>query len=351
MTFERRQVEAGVVGAGSWGTAIAHLLHENGHRVRLWSYEEDVVRTIRETNENRSYLPGVTLSPEIRVSGDLGDVVRGAELVVSVSPAQFVGQVMGEAGPHVDPAALVVSASKGIEIDTLRRMDQVLSEVLPRRASERLVILSGPSFAAEVARRQPTAVVAASASREARLEVQSIFRSPTFRVYTNPDVVGVELAGALKNVVALAAGVCAGLDFGHNTRAAVITRGLAEVTRLGVAMGAETSTFYGLAGIGDLVLTCTGELSRNRTVGARLGRGEKIDEILSEMKAVAEGVRTTPAAYALAKQFDVEMPIVEQMHAILERGKDPLEAVKELMLREPRPESDSSPGPAERITS
>ncbi len=342
MTSKGRLVDAAVVGAGSWGTALAHLLHRNGHRVRLWSYEEDLARSIEELGENRSYLPGIAFPPEIRVSNQLDEVVSGAELIVSVSPAQFVGRVMREAAPAVDPGALVVSASKGIEIQTLRRMDEVLEEILSPQVAKRLVLLSGPSFASEVAGGQPTAIVAASESAEARLEVQRVFRSPTFRVYTNPDVVGVGLGGALKNVIALAAGVCAGLDFGHNTQAALLTRGLAEITRLGVAMGAKPSTFYGLAGIGDLVLTCTGELSRNRMVGMRLGRGESLETILSEMTAVVEGVRTTSAAHGLAKSFDVEMPIVSQVYAILKEGKAPLDAVRDLMLRDPRSEADST---------
>ena len=333
-------VDAAVIGAGSWGTALAHLLSRNGHRVRLWSYEREVEAELRESRENRSYLPGIRIPEAVEVSGEFEDVLPRAELVVSVSPAQFVGEVMGEAARYMDPGALVVSASKGIETHSLRRMEEVLRAVLPPGATERLAILSGPSFAAEVAEGQPTAVVAASESREARLEVQRVFGSPSFRVYTNPDVLGVELGGALKNVIALAAGVCAGLGFGHNTQAALITRGLAEITRLGVAMGAETSTFYGLAGIGDLVLTCTGELSRNRTVGIRLGRGEALEGILEDMHAVAEGVATTPATYALSQRFAVEMPIVGQMHAILEEGKAPLAAVEELMLRDPRPEPE-----------
>jgi glycerol-3-phosphate dehydrogenase (NAD(P)+) len=337
-----RPVEAAVVGAGGWGTALAHLLHRNGHSVRLWSFDEDVARAIRETGENGIFLPGVALSPQIQVSGELEEVVSGAELVLSVSPSQFVGQVMERAAPYIDPGTLLVSASKGIEIATLRRMDEVLGEIFPTQA-DRMVVLSGPSFASEVAEGQPTLVVAASRSHEARLEAQRVFRSETFRVYTNPDVIGVEIGGALKNVIALAAGVCAGLGFGQNTQAALITRGLAEITRLGLAMGAQTSTFYGLAGIGDLVLTCTGESSRNRRVGTRLGGGETIGRILSDMKAVAEGVRTAAAAHALASRFEVEMPIVNQMYAILEEGKPPLEAVKELMLRDPRPESDGKP--------
>lgn len=335
-------VDAAVVGAGGWGTAIAHLLNRNGHRVRLWAFESEVEAEIRESGENRTYLPGIRVPSAVRVSTELEQVVAGAELIVSVSPAQFVGEVMRAASRFVDEGALLVSASKGIEIQSLRRMDQVLRAVLPAPAARRLAVLSGPSFATEVARGQPTAVVAASESKEARLEVQRVFGSPTFRVYTNPDVLGVELGGALKNVIALAAGVCAGLEFGHNTQAALITRGLAEITRLGVAMGAKTSTFYGLAGIGDLVLTCTGELSRNRAVGIRLGRGESLDAILSDMKAVAEGVRTTPATHALSRRFSVEMPIVSQMNAILEQGKRPLEAVEELMLRDPKPESEGA---------
>ena len=336
-------IDAAVVGAGSWGTALAHLLHRNGHRVRLWSFEEEVARCVREEGENRRYLPGIALPSEIQVSTDLAHTVSGAELVVSVSPAQFVGAVMRQATPYLDPDCLLVSASKGIEIDTQRRMGEVLEGLLPGDGLDRVVILSGPSFASEVARGQPTAVVAASTSKSARLEVQRVFRSESFRVYTHSDVIGVDIAGSLKNVIALGAGVCAGLDFGHNTQAALITRGLAEITRLGIAMGASTSTFYGLAGIGDLVLTCTGNLSRNRTVGLRLGRGETLEAILADMTAVAEGVRTAAAARALAKRFNVEMPIIEQVNAILEGTRPPLDAVRELMLRDPRSETEEDP--------
>ncbi|MSR23063.1 MAG: NAD(P)-dependent glycerol-3-phosphate dehydrogenase [Gemmatimonadetes bacterium] len=328
-----------VVGAGSWGTALAQLLARNGHTVRLWSYEEDVVRSIQETGENQKYLPGIQLSPDLLVSSRMEDVIPGARIVLSVSPSQHVRQVMRDAVRLMDADAIVVSASKGIEVGTLERMDQVLLSLLPPGGEDRLVVLSGPSFAAEVARMMPTAVVAAGTSVQACNEVQLVFNTPTFRVYTIRDVVGVELGGALKNVVALAAGVVAGLEFGHNALAALITRGLAEMTRLGVAMGAEAATFYGLAGLGDLVLTCTGDLSRNRTVGARLARGETLEAILADMQAVAEGVRTTPAVHALARKYGVEMPIVDQVYAILEEGKAPLDAFQELMLREPRQES------------
>jgi glycerol-3-phosphate dehydrogenase (NAD(P)+) len=331
-------VNAAVVGAGSWGTALSLVLHGNGHAVSLWSYEAEVVEGVRATGENRLYLPGIPIPQKIRVTGSLEEALDGAEVVVSVSPAQFVGRVMAEAVPYLAPGVLVVSASKGIEIDTRRRMDEVLGSLLPPRTMERFSVISGPSFALEVARGVPTAVVVASRSGEARRQAQELFSSPRFRVYTNRDVVGVELGGAVKNVIALAAGVASGLEFGHNTLAALMTRGLAEITRLGVAMGAEQSTFSGLAGMGDLVLTCTGELSRNRTVGARLGRGERLDEILADMRQVAEGVRTAPAVRALARHHGVEMPIVEEVNAVLEGVRSPLDAVESLMQRDPKPE-------------
>jgi len=339
MSRNREAVRAAVVGAGSWGTAIATLLHRNGHEVALWTFEEEVVESIRREGENRVYLPGIPISPGIRVSHRLEDVVSGASVVVSVSPAQHVGRVMAEAALHLSPDAIVVSASKGIETDSLRTMDEVLAPLLPPGRTEALVILSGPSFAIEVAQGQPTAVVAASRSPEAMLRIRDVFLSPSFRVYTNPDVIGVELAGAVKNVVALAAGVLAGLDLGYNTQAALMTRGLAEMSRLGVAMGADPATFAGLAGLGDLVLTCTGPLSRNRSVGVRLGRGEPLDEILREMRSVAEGVRTAPAVRALARRHGVDMPIVEQVWGILQGDRSPADAVRELMLRDPKAEA------------
>jgi glycerol-3-phosphate dehydrogenase (NAD(P)+) len=330
-------VRAAVVGAGSWGTALAALLAKRGNEVVLWSYEQDVVRSIASSRTN-PYLPDVALPDALRATHDLAEAVRGAALVVSVSPSQFVGRVMGEAAEHIAAGAIVVSASKGLEIDTLRRMDQVLGDKLPPALMERFCVLSGPSFAVEVAREAPTAVVVASESGEAALVAQSVFQTGYFRVYTNTDVVGVELAGALKNVIALAAGVTAGLGYGHNTQAALITRGLAEITRLGVAMGAQKATFSGLAGMGDLVLTCTGSLSRNRTVGYRLGRGETLEGILSDMKAVAEGVKTARAVHALAARHGVEMPISEQVHAIVYEGREPAEALRALMTRDPKPE-------------
>jgi len=331
-----KAVTAAVVGAGSWGTALASLLARAGHRVTMWSFEEEVARSVNEHRLN-PYLDGVVLPEALTATTDLPKAVAGAELVVSVSPSQVVGTVMKQAAPHLGPDAVLVSASKGIEMETLRRMDEVLADVAPA-AIDRFCVLSGPSFAAEVARDGPTAVVVASHSREAAERVQSAFQTPSFRVYTNRDVVGVELGGALKNVVALAAGAVAGLGFGHNTLAAVITRGLAEMTRLGLALGAERATFSGLAGMGDLVLTCTGQLSRNRTVGFRLGRGESLQDILADMTAVAEGVKTSEAVHALARRHRVEMPIAEQVYSIVHEGASAEEAVRTLMLRDPRPE-------------
>lgn len=327
-----------VVGAGSWGTALALLLAGKGLPVRLWSYEADVVAEIREHGENRSFLPGFPLPEAVEPTTDLGLALEGAHVVVSVSPSQHAGGVLAGALDHLDPEALVVTASKGIEIASLRTMDQVLAELLPAPQHRRLVVISGPSFAAEVADGLPTAVVVASRDGGAALEAQALFQTPSFRVYTNDDVMGVELGGALKNVVALAAGVASGLGFGHNTLAALITRGLAEITRLGLVMGARRSTFSGLAGMGDLVLTCTGDLSRNRTVGTRLGQGEALEDILGDMRAVAEGVRTAPAVRDLARRHGVEMPIVEEVCAILEGVRSPSEAVRSLMLRDPKPE-------------
>lgn len=332
------QTKVAVVGAGSWGTALAGVLADNGHRTVLWAREPEVAAEVNASHTNATYLPDVTLPDALTATSLLAEALADAAVVVSVAPSQFVASVMGEAAPHLGEDTLVVSASKGIEINTLRRMDQVMDEVLTPAQRARFSVLSGPSFAAEVARRAPTAVVAASGDPEAARRVQSLFQNRTFRVYTNPDVIGVELGGALKNVVALGAGVAAGLGFGHNTRAALITRGLAEITRLGVAMGARRETFSGLAGMGDLVLTCTGDLSRNRTVGFRLGQGESLDEILGEMRAVAEGVKTAEAVVALAARHGVEMPIAAEVHAILTQGRSPREALDNLMSRDPKPE-------------
>ncbi len=327
-----------VVGAGSWGTALSALLAKKGHDVCLWAFEPEVAEQITQNRENGSYLSGIELPENLRSTADLATALQGAEVVVSVSPAQVVGAVMAEAAEHIDQDALIISASKGIETTTLRRMDEVMSEVLDPAQMDGFTVLSGPSFAVEVARGIPTAVVAASASEDAALAAQELFQTEYFRVYTGSDVIGVELGGALKNVIALGAGVAAGLRCGHNTLAALVTRGLAEMRRLGVAMGAHASTFSGLAGMGDLFLTCTGTLSRNRTVGYRLGQGEALDTILGEMSAVAEGVATATAVHDLAARYGVDMPIAEEVFGILTQGTDPGRAVENLMQRDPKPE-------------
>jgi len=331
-------LKVGVVGAGSWGTALARVLAKKGHQVSLWAREPEVVVEIQEFRENRTFLPGVELPGTLEASNDLPAVLAEKKMVVSVIPSQFVSTVLGGVADVLHPEAQVVSASKGIEVATGKRMDEVLTGILTAEQSHRLTFLSGPSFATEVGREAPTAVVVASRSDQAAVAAQAAFQTDYFRVYTNPDVLGVELGGALKNVIALAAGAVAGLGFGHNTLAALITRGLAEITRLGVAMGADPATFSGLAGMGDLVLTCTGALSRNRTVGYRLGQGEALQEILEDMRGVAEGVKTVQAVRELARAAQVEMPISEEVHAILWEGRAPAEAIRNLMQRQPRPE-------------
>lgn len=326
-----------VVGAGSWGTALADLLARAGHDVRLWAREEEVVRDIEEHGRNRAFLDGVMLDRErLAATNDLAEALDGADAVVWVCPAQFSRDLLTRAAALLPAEALVVSGTKGIEVSTLSRMDEIVTEVLGHDA--RFAVLSGPSFAREVADGTPTAVVAASRAPEDREMVQDMFQTERFRVYTNPDVVGVELGGALKNVIAVAAGVVAGLGLGHNSVAALITRGLAEITRLGVACGAAAGTFAGLAGMGDLVLTCTGALSRNRTVGVRLGQGESIDRILEGSRSVAEGVATARAVRLLAARHGVEMPICEEVYRILAEGTEPQDAVHRLMTRAPKSE-------------
>ena len=326
-----------VVGGGAWGTALASVLARNGHEVVLWAREE-VVRGVNTLRRNPLFLPDVELPEGLGATDRLEEAVESAQVLVNVVPSQFARSVWEPVAGAVAGDAVVVNASKGIETATLKRMDEVFAELLPARVMDRFTVVSGPSFALEVAHQAPTLVVAASRSLEAARRVQGLLQNGSFRVYTNPDVVGVELGGALKNVIAVAAGTAAGLGFGHNTMAALIARGLAEMTRLGVAMGAQRETFSGLAGMGDLVLTCTGELSRNRTVGFRLGRGEALQEILGPMRAVAEGVKTVQAVRVLAERHGVEMPISEEVHAMLTEGRSPMEALQNLMSREAKAE-------------
>jgi glycerol-3-phosphate dehydrogenase (NAD(P)+) len=328
----------GVLGAGSWGTALANLLAKKGNDVLVWSFEPDVADTINGANENTKYMKGLALDRRVRATTGIEDAVRDMDVVVNVTPAQHVRSVMTQAAQLIRSDALIVSASKGIETGTLQTMAEVVQEVVSSPAGAHATFLSGPSFAAEVAREMPTAVTMASHHQPSAERAQELFQSPYFRVYTNPDVIGVELGGSIKNVMAIAAGMANGLGLGHNTLAALITRGLAEMARLGVALGANPLTFSGLAGMGDLILTCTGDLSRNRGVGVALGQGRTIDEILSGMYMVAEGVETTRGVHALAQKTGIEMPIVAQVHAVLFEGATAREALENLMLREPKPE-------------
>lgn len=320
-----------VVGAGSWGTTLAHLLGDKGYPVDLWVYEKEVFEAIRDNRENRIYLPGFALSGNIRPHLDMKAVVSEHRLVVMVVPSHVYRQVALQMLPHLRRDAILVTATKGIENETLLTMSQIWNEL---SEATRVVSLAGPSFAPEVMRKVPTAVTVAADDLDTAREAQRVFHTSYFRVYTSVDKIGVELAGALKNVIALAAGICDGLGCGHNTRAALITRGLAEITRLGVRMGAHPFTFAGLSGIGDLLLTCTGDLSRNRTVGYKLGQGRKLEEVLGDMRMVAEGVKTARSVYHLAKRLNVEMPISEQVYRVLYEGKDPRRAVQELMERD-----------------
>jgi glycerol-3-phosphate dehydrogenase (NAD(P)+) len=328
-----------VIGAGSWGTTLANLLAKKGLPVTLWAYETELAETIRNRRENDLFLPGIELDASLACTNSLEEAVAGAGLVLLVVPTQVLRGVVREMLPHLPAEALVVSASKGIELDTLQLVSQIYEELLPEHIYRRFSVLSGPSFAREVAREMPTAVVAAARDEEVARQVQRLFSTDYFRVYTNSDVIGVELGGAIKNVIAIAAGVSDGLGFGSNTRAALITRGLAEMSRLGRALGGDAHTFSGLAGMGDLVLTCTGDLSRNRSVGLALGQGRSLDEILGEMRMVAEGVKTAESAWNLAKKLGVEMPIIQKVHQLLYEGKPAREAVLELMTRNLKSES------------
>jgi len=328
------EIKIAVIGAGSWGTTLANLLAHKGYPVTLWCYEEDLAERIQLSGINDLYLPGIKLSENLQTTSHLKSAVMEKQLLLFVTPSQVTRMVLSRALPDISPQALIVSASKGIENESLMLLSQVFEELLPQSMHRQIGFLSGPSFAKEVSSGMPTAVVAAARELTVAEEIQTIFSTEKFRVYTHDDIIGVELGGAMKNVIALAAGVSDGLGFGHNTRAALITRGLAEMTRLGIKLGGSAETFAGLAGMGDLVLTCTGDLSRNRSVGIELGKGHKIDEILAGMQMVAEGVKTTLSAYQLAGKLGVEVPIIEQMYLILYQNKSPRQAVTDLMLRD-----------------
>jgi len=331
-----------IIGAGAWGTALAIALGRKGtHAIRIWAHEREVYESITKERINQHFLPGFTVPESVEPVTDLTLAIEGADMIVSVMPSQHCRGLFERMASRLRPESLVVSCTKGLEDRTLLRMTEVITDVLrSRKFSPRVGALSGPTFAKEVARGDPTAVTVASTDAELARAVQQAFNDSRFRVYTNDDVTGVELGGALKNIIAIAAGVCDGLGLGHNSRAALITRGLAEVVRLVVACGGRLDTMAGLAGLGDLVLTCTGDLSRNRSVGVELGKGRKLRDIIAGMHGtVAEGVFTTRAAVGLARKKGVEMPITEQMFAILEDGKAPPQAIEELMTRAARSES------------
>jgi glycerol-3-phosphate dehydrogenase (NAD(P)+) len=322
-----------VIGAGSWGTALADLLAEKGHDVVLWVREEEVYRQILDERENRLFLPGTSLNEALRPLRTFGEALEGRDLAVLVVPSHVARGVVQGIRPHLDAGIELVTGTKGIENDTLMTVSEVVREELPDRDPARFACLAGPSFAREVCRRLPTAVTVACGDPALGKTLQDVFSTEFFRVYASRDLVGTQLGGALKNVIAIGAGVSDGLGFGHNARAALITRGLAEITRLAVAMGANPLTLAGLAGMGDLVLTCTGDLSRNRTVGLKIGEGMKLGEITSSMDMVAEGVKTALSAHELGKQVGVELPIADEVYRILYEGKDPRDAVRDLMGR------------------
>ena len=333
MTMTNSVERIAVIGGGSWGTALANRLALNGHDVCLWAYEAELVREINESHTNTPFLPGIQLHSGLTSSGSLQAAVAGRAIVLLVTPVQVMRGVLKQLSPHIAADAVIANASKGIELETLQTVSQICMELLPAELTGRFVALSGPTFAREVAQELPSLIVAASRDEAAAHRIQAAFSCSCLRVYTNTDVIGVELGGAVKNVIAIAAGICDGLGFGHNARAALITRGLAEMNRLGQALGADAATFAGLAGMGDLVLTCTGDLSRNRTVGFKLGQGMALADILAEMRMVAEGVKSAESVYNLSRKLGVEMPIVEKTYQILHDNKPAREAVTELMAR------------------
>ncbi len=318
-----------VIGAGSWGTTLACLLADKSYDVTLWAYEKDIVDEINEQKTNKTYMPDAIIPDNLKASNNLGEALKKARFIINAVPAQFTRSVFKEVAPLLNGEAVIISVAKGIERGTLLTVSSILNEITGRPVA----VLSGPSFAKEVTKKLPTAVTLAINNINLGLILQEIFNTNYFRVYTHNDVIGTEIGGALKNVMAIASGICESLGLGNNAKATLITRGLAEMTRLGVAMGASERTFSGLSGIGDLVLTCTSTLSRNYTVGMKIGQGMKLKDILSQTKSIAEGVPTAESAHELSKKYGIEMPIIEQVYKVLYEEKDPLEAVKELMER------------------
>lgn len=318
-----------VIGAGSWGTTLSCLLADKGYDTSLWVYEKTLCDEMTASRVNSTYLPGVVIPDNVVITNDIGEAVGKSRYVLNAVPTQYTRKVIGNALPYISPDTVIINAAKGIERKTLLTVSLIIREV----TSHRVAVISGPSFAQEVARKLPTAVTLSCEDVQVSLLLQEIFNTHYFRVYTHTDILGVELGGALKNVIAIASGICDGLDLGYNARAALLTRGLAEIERLGVSMGAQEHTFSGLSGLGDLILTCTGHLSRNYSLGKKLGQGMKLEDILSCSKSVVEGVTTAESAYELSGKYGVQMPIVEQVYMVLYEEKDPRAAAEDLMNR------------------
>jgi glycerol-3-phosphate dehydrogenase (NAD(P)+) len=328
-----------ILGGGGWGTALSIVLGSKGADVKVWEYDNEQCERVTKSGENERFLPGVSIPPSVRFTSDISDAVEGREIVVFAVPSHTLRGVAKNLAKLDVSCAIVVSGTKGLEDDSLMRMSEVLADELPSGVADKIVVLAGPSHAEEVSRMCPTAVVAASSNLALAKQAQQLFSTNHFRVYSSEDVTGVELGVSIKNVIAIAAGICDGIGYGDNTKAALITRGLAEMTRLGVALGARRETFFGLAGVGDLVVTCLSRHSRNRHVGEQVGKGRSLEGVLSEMVMVAEGVRTTRSALHLARRHEVEMPITEQVYAVLFEGKDAHSAMDELMSRELKSET------------
>jgi glycerol-3-phosphate dehydrogenase (NAD(P)+) len=332
-------IDVGVVGAGGWGTALAKILADTGERVTLWCHGADSFRQIVETRENRAYLAGISLPAELTVTQSLGETVSNKRLVICAVPSHVVREVFSRAMDDLAQTTMILCGTKGLEEGSLKTMGELFVDLLGAGRKKNLAFLSGPTFALEVARMLPAAVTVAAADESIAKSIQQILSTQNFRVYTSGDVIGVQIGGVVKNVIAIAAGISDGLSLGHNARAALITRGLAEMTRLAVRMKADPLTLAGLPGLGDLILTCTGDLSRNRAVGLQIARGRSLHEITASTRTVAEGVRNTRSLYALAERLGVDMPIVGQMYQVLYAGKEPADAVRDLMLRSLKPEA------------
>lgn len=328
--------KVGIIGAGSWGTALAILLEKNGHQVTLWSHRKEEAEKLRESREHKTKLPGVHISERIRITDDFENTLSEKDVLVFAVPSVAVRSTAKKASPYIKNEQLIVNVAKGIEENTLETLTNIIEEEIPKAKG---CVLSGPSHAEEVSRGLPTTCVVGATDKKTAEFLQNIFMSPVFRVYISPDILGIELGGALKNVIALAAGAADGLGYGDNTKAALITRGITEIARLGIAMGAKADTFYGLSGIGDLIVTCASQHSRNRKAGYLMGQGRSMEQAMKEVNMVVEGVYSAKSGLALSKKYKVEVPIIEQVNKVLFEGKAPADAVKELMVRDKKIES------------